>query len=688
MTSLYLWFYYITILHFTFALAHSDNYIIHMNLSAMPKAFLNQHSWYESSLSQNMKLSKPPGYISSIPDLPLKLHTTHSPQFLGLNPYKGAWPTSNFGKDVIVGVIDTGIWPESESFNDKGMTEIPSKWKGQLCQFKNTNNSSLCNKKLIGARYFNKGFLAKYSNLSRTTVNTTRDKFGHGTHVSSTAAGSIVDGASYFGLANGTAMGIASLSRLAISDNVPLYEDGIAIGSFAAMEKGIFVSTSAGNDGPSVRTITNEMPWVTTVDAGTIDRKFHGNITLGNGISLTGIACYHGKFPTTKFPIAFMGMCDNVKELIKVNSKIVVCEVKNGTLDNLLKPAKNLYKAKVVGSVLITYTLQQIDEFMFLSFLPFPTIIINQKNGEIVKDFIKRTSYSSSIAKMSFKITSFDVKPAPSVDYYSSRRPSKSCPYVLKPDITGPGTSILAAWPTNLPVADVVSYNKFNILSGTSMACPHIAGVAALLKGAHGDWSPAAIRSAIMTTSDIFDNTKEHIKDIGTGNKATPLALGAGHVNPNRALDPGLVYDVGVQDYVNLLCALNYTQKHITAITRSSLNDCSKPSLDLNYPSFIAFFNAGNSSKTTQHFHRTVTNVGEGQTTYIANVTPIKSFRISVIPNKLVFKKKNEKISYRLSIEGPRIIQKNKLSFGYLAWKDEKHVVRSPIVVTTPNFNL
>jgi hypothetical protein len=383
-----------------------------------------------------------------------------------------------------------------------------------------------------------------------------------------------------------------------------------------------------------------------------------------------------------------MGMCDNVKELIKVKSKIVVCEVKNGTLDNLLKTAKNLYDAKVVGSVLITYTLQQIDEFMFLSFLPFPTIIINKKNGEIVKDFINRTSYSSSIAKLSFKITSFDAKPAPSVDYYSSRGPSKSCPYVLKPDITGPGTSILAAWPTNLPVADIVSYNKFNVLSGTSMACPHIAGVAALLKGAHGDWSPAAIRSAIMTTSDIFDNTKEHIKDIGTGNKATPLALGAGHVNPNRALDPGLVYDVGVQDYVNLLCALNFTQKNITAITRSSVNDCSKPSLDLNYPSFIAFFNVGNSSKTTQHFHRTVTNVGEGQTTYVANVTPIKSFRISVIPNKLVFKKKNEKISYRLSIEGPRIIQKNKLSFGYLTWKDEKHVVRSPIVVTTPNFNL
>ncbi|PNX90509.1 subtilisin-like protease-like protein, partial [Trifolium pratense] len=270
-----------------------------------------------------------PGYISSIPDLSLKLDTTHSPKFLGLNPYKGAWPASDFGKDVIVGVIDTGVWPESESFNDKGMTKMPSNWKGQLCQFENTNNSSLCNKKLIGARYFNKGFLAKYPNISRTIVNTTRDTSGHGTHTSSIAAGSRVDGASFFGFTNGTAMGIASLSRVAMYkavwgpnedmvvsdiiaaidtaisdgvdvlsmsfsyDNVPLYKDGIAIATFAAMEKGIFVSASAGNDGPSFNTMkSNGIPWETIVAASTLDREFHGNLTLGNGVSVTGFSIY------------------------------------------------------------------------------------------------------------------------------------------------------------------------------------------------------------------------------------------------------------------------------------------------------------------------------------------------------------------------------------------------------------
>jgi hypothetical protein len=188
-----------------------------------------------------------------------------------------------------------------------------------------------------------------------------------------------------------------------------------------------------------------------------------------------------------------------------------------------------------------------------------------------------------------------------------------------------------------------------------------------------------------MTTSDILDNTKEPIKDIGKGNKAaTPFAMGAGHVNPNRALNPGLVYDVGVQDYVNLLCALKYSQRNITTITKSSSNDCSKPSLDLNYPSFIVFFNGGNSSSSTvQEFHRTVTNVGEGQTIYAASITPIKGFHVSVIPNKLVFNKKNEKLSYKLSIEVASMTKLKKVAFGYLTWKDVKHTVRSPIVVTT-----
>lgn len=739
-----------------------------MDLSAMPKPFSNQHSWYLATLSSALDnsqvttnhilnsyisskhiytytnvmngfsaslspleleaLKNSPGYISSIRDLPVKPDTTHSPQFLGLNPFVGAWPETGYGKDVIVGVVDTGVWPESESFKDHGMTHIPSRWKGQ-CENSIQFNSSLCNKKLIGAKFFNKGLLAKHGNITMA-MNSTRDTDGHGTHTSTTAAGSQVDDASYFGYATGTATGMASRARVAIYktlweegayssdiiaaidsaiedgvdvlslsfgiDKTPLYNDPVAIATFAAMEKGIFVSTSAGNEGPFLQTLHNGIPWVTTAAAGTLDREFHGTLTLGNGTTITGLSLYLGNFSEGhQIPIVFMGLCNNLKELVKVRNKIVVCEDLN---EELADQVAKVEKAEVVGAVFISNSSDLYSFFILQN--KFPSIIINPTNGEIVKSYIKgNNNFDAAKASMCFKITVFGTKPAPSVDSYSSRGPSYSCPYVLKPDITAPGTSILAAWPKNVPVINLGSkklFNNFNLLSGTSMSCPHVSGVAALLKGAYPDWSPSAIRSAIMTTSDIVDNTMGLIKDIGDGYEpASPLAMGAGHINPNKALHPGLVYNVEVQDYVNLLCALNFTQNEIATFTRFSSNNCSNPSLDLNYPSFIAFLNANDSSHSsvsktmTQEFERTVTNVGEGPTMYVASVTHIEGFHVSVIPNKLVFREKNEKLRYKLRIEGgPRMKKDKQVDFGHLTWTDVKHVVRSPIVVlTTPPSN-
>jgi len=742
-------FFYITTLDLVSTLAQSENYIIHMDISAMPKAFSTQQTWYLSTLSSAMKNSKPtsnnhkstisskllytytnvingfsanlspeelealktsPGYVSCLRDLPAKRDTTHSPSFLGLNPYVGAWPAAQFGKDVIVGLVDSGIWPESESFRDEGMSGVPSRWKGQ-CE-----STIECNNKLIGARFFNKGLLAKRPNIT-IGLNSTRDTEGHGTHTSSTAAGSIVEGASYFGYASGSATGMASSARVAMYkalweegaytsdiiaaidsaisdgvdvlslsfgfDDIPLYEDPVAIATFAAMQKNIFVSTSAGNEGPFLGLLHNGIPWVITVAAGTLDREFHGTLTLGNGVQITGMSLYHGNFSSKHVPIVFMGLCDNLKELAKVRSKIVVCE-DNGTIIDV--QVDNMYEAKVVAAVFIT---NSSDSSFFLD-NSFASIVISPMNGEIVKAYVKSNN-SSAKASMSFEMTVLGTKPAPSVDSYSSRGPSSSCQFVLKPDITAPGTSILAAWPQNVPVQVFGSqsiFSNFNLLSGTSMACPHVAGVAALLRGAHPEWSVASIRSAIMTTSDMFDNTLGLIKDIGDDNKpASPLASGSGHINPNKALNPGLVYDVGVQDYVNLLCALGYTQKNITVITGTSSNDCSKPSLDLNYPSFIAFFNSSN-SRTTQEFQRTVTNVGEGPAMYAASFTPVEGYEVSVIPELLVFKEKYEKLSYTLRIEGPRKKKEKKVAFGNLIWTDLKYVVRSPIVVTTLRFDI
>ncbi|RXH91680.1 hypothetical protein DVH24_020703 [Malus domestica] len=376
-----------------------------------------------------------------------------------------------------------------------------------------------------------------------------------------------------------------------------------------------------------------------------------------------------------------LGYISSVKDL-PVGKKIVVCQDKNDTLNDQVY---NVRSANVAGGIFIT---NNTDLELFIQ-SSFPAIFLSPKEGEVIKGYIK--SNSQPKASLEFQKTLLGAKPAPSVTSYSSRGPSPSFPWTLKPDIVAPGSLVLAAWPQNISAAVVGKkdlFSNFNLLSGTSMSCPHAAGIAALLKGAHPEWSPAAIRSAMMTTSDILDNTGSPIKDIGYANQpASPLAIGAGHVNPNKALDPGLLYDVNIDDYVNLLCALNYTNKQIQTITKSASNNCSTPSLDLNYPSFIAFFNSNDSNsdvQSTHEFRRTVTNIGKGLSTYVASVTPLKGFVVGVVPKKLEFKEEGEKLSFVLSIKGPRVM-KEAVVFGYLSWVESggQHVVRSPVVVSS-----
>lgn len=759
--SLYkLWISVITILPFTQTLSQPENYIVHMDLSVMPKAFSGQYHWYLSTLasifdvsdssttratsatltasskllysythvingfsasltpSELEVLKNSPGYISSIKDLPVKQDTTHSPKFLGLTPQSLAWKVSNYGEGIIIGLVDSGVSPESQSYNDHGMPEIPKRWTGE-CESGTQFNSSLCNKKLIGARFFNKGLIAMYPNIT-ISVNSTRDTDGHGTHTSSTAAGNYVEGASFFGYAPGTANGVAPRAHVAMYkvffdegasttdiiaaidqaisdgvdvlslsfglDGIPLNEDPIALATFAAVEKNVFVSTSAGNEGPFYETLHNGIPWVLTVAAGTLDREFNAVLTLRNGISITGSSLYLGTTYFYEMPIVFMNRCHKVSELIKIGPKIVVCQGGNDGND-LSDQVENVIKANVTAGVFIT-NFTDTEEFIQIQF---PVVLLNQKDGKTIIDYIKNSDKPQ--ASVEFRKTNLGIKSAPSVTSYSSRGPSTSCPLVMKPDIMTPGSLILASWPQNVAVALNNSqplFSNFNILSGTSMACPHAAGVAALLRKAHPDWSPAAIRSAMMTTADIMDHTMKPINDIGFGNKtqlASPLAMGAGQVNPNKALDPGLIYDVNSNDYVRLLCALKFTEKQIQAITRSSSTNCSNPSTDLNYPSFIAYFNAKDSpsnSTTVREFQRTVTNVGAEMSTYTVNVTPMIGLKVSVIPDKLEFRAKYEKLSYKLIIEGPALLDET-VTFGYLSWVDVggKHIVRSPIVSTS-----
>ncbi|GJN11236.1 hypothetical protein PR202_ga29410 [Eleusine coracana subsp. coracana] len=229
---------------------------------------------------------------------------------------------------------------------------------------------------------------------------------------------------------------------------------------------------------------------------------------------------------------------------------------------------------------------------------------------------------------------------APVVADFSSRGPNPVVPELLKPDVVAPGVNILAAWSGDASLSGQEEFDdgrrvEFNIISGTSMATPHVAGVAALIRKKQPSWTPAMIRSAIMTTAGTLDTTGRDILDNGAtpptsgrrdgGDRvATPLAAETGHVRPeDLALDPGLVYDAGERDYVDFLCTLNYTAEQVRMFMPGfgicTLTLPGGPAR-LTSPSFMVVFVTGTDVWTLM---RTVTAVSEKAETYtVSYVAP------------------------------------------------------------------
>jgi len=372
-----------------------------------------------------------------------------------------------------------------------------------------------------------------------------------------------------------------------------------------------------------------------------------------------------------------------------VSGKIVLCPPSQNS-----RADKGLAVKQAGGVGMINSNIDS-DQGLVPSADLLPSIAVGSAEGDSIRQYILSTQYPT--ATIIFHGTKFGLKPAPVVASFSGRGPNFLSPEILKPDIIAPGLSILAAWtdsvgPTGL--SNDSRKTEFNIISGTSMSCPHISGVAALLKGAHPDWSPAAIRSAIMTTaytSDIVNKSLVPMGDEATGNASTPFDFGAGHVDPQRATDPGLIYDLGVNDYVNFLCNSNYTPASIELVTNMNVScpaEKGHPG-DLNYPSFSAFFNQSQSSNLSTSFSRTLTNVGPTISTYTATVTAPTGVEVTVEPQILKFSNGDEKLSFKLSVSAQPFKFPPEANstiyvtvFGSLAWSDGKHVVRSPIAIT------
>ncbi|KAF6161083.1 hypothetical protein GIB67_007724 [Kingdonia uniflora] len=636
------------------------------------------------------KLAKMEGVVSVFPSRTLQLQTTRSWDFMGFKETVQRVPTVE--SNVIVGVIDSGIWPESDSFTDEGFGPLPHKWKG-IC---NGGENFKCNKKLIGARLYN-----SYKQANATA----RDTIGHGSHTASTAAGNQVNGTSFLGLAEGKVRGAVPSARIAvykacwekgcedsdilaafddaISDGVDIISlslggdsaldysaDAIAIGAFHAMQKNILTSNSAGNNGPFQSTLSSVAPWLLTVAASTTDRRIINKVVLGDGTTLVGNAV--NSFDSkreNKLPLLYgrdtTSTCDEVaaKQCVTgcldeslVQGKIVLCDSK--------LMGKEPLRVKATGVIMVDDDGVSDVSVVF----PLAASMLDMQSAEKVSSYINSTRKPEACILKSEYLVGTD---APVIPSFSSRGPNDITGDILKANISAPGVDILAAWSPVAPPSDVQEDKrsvKYNIISGTSMACPHVTGAAAYIKTFHPDWSPSAIKSALMTTAIPMNSSR---------NPDAEFSYGAGHIDPVKAINPGLVYDIVEDDYIKMLCSINYTSAKITLISGNKGSSCPKgyrgAPKDLNLPSMMS-----NSAQTL--FSRTVTNVGSAKSTYKAIVTSHSKMKITVTPNALSFKAINEKKSFTVNVSSKELNTKGLMS-GSLVWSDGVHIVRSPIVV-------
>lgn len=640
--------------------------------------------------AQAEKMLSVDGVVNIFADEPRSLDTATTPDFLGLTAPGGLWDMGVKGEDVIIGIVDGGVWPESLSFSDRtgsngndskdgklDYQQIPG-WHGK-CVPGEAFNASHCNQKLIGARYYNAGFggNAAIDANYPWEFNSPRDFGGHGTHTSSTAGGNadvpMTGEQAFFGSANGIAPraristyktcwqtptggscypsdSIAAIDQ-AVADGVDVinysisgsrtnFLDGVEVAFLFAADAGVFVAASAGNSG-STSTVAHPGPWLTTVAASTHDRNYDAMLTLGNGVDYTGASTNTtGAGPADlvySADVVLAGADLNEGRLCYpgtldpalVTGKIVLCD-----RGNIARVDKSLavFMAGGVGSILANpnpgMTLNADSHSV-------PTVHVDNVSGDAIRDYATAGGTPTAEILPSY----FSPVPAPAIAGFSSRGPLLAGGGdLLKPDLSAPGVDILAAVaPPGNGGQDFASYQ------GTSMSSPHVAGLGALLTEMHPDWSPMMIKSALMTTG----------YDLISG--ADPFAQGAGHVDPNKAGDPGLVFDHGFGDWLDFL------------IFGGSVTD-------LNTASISSGALLGSRSVT-----RTLTSVGDASETYEFSAS-VPGIDVSASPSSFtVAPGASQQVELTLTVAGATL---NTYTSGFAYWTgDNGHVVRIPVVV-------
>jgi subtilisin family serine protease len=648
------------------------------------------YNGFAAKLTENQAavLAKQADVLAVSEDELVHVDTATTPSFLGLDAEGGLWeqlggPTGDrksagAGENIVIGIVDSGIWAESGSFSDRDssgkLVYAPlntSKWHGKKCGEGEAWDTDLCNKKLVGARHFNAswGGDAAVEAERPWEFQSPRDYNGHGTHTASTSGGNYAvpttGRASLFGTINGiaprariaaykalwstedgsTASGftgdlVAAIDQ-AVADGVDVinysisgsqtdFANPVMISFLFAADAGVFVSASAGNSGPATSTVAHPGPWVTTVAAGTHNRSGVGSVTLGNGETYEGASLTPGVGPVPIVNASASGLpgadpnllrqcfsagaADGAPQLdpAKVAGKIVVCERGGAPPANArVDKSAAVDEAGGVGVVIWNVSASSLNADLH----QIPTVHVDHVAGPQIRDYAATSGATATIAEAEVTTDA----PAPFTAAFSSRGPLRAGGGdLLKPDVIAPGVDVLAA------VAPPGNGGQdFNIYSGTSMSAPHVAGLAALMKHKHPTWSPMAIKSALMTSAgDVLDGANT--------NQLVIFRQGAGHVRPNSAVNPGLVFDSGFNDWVAMLCgSTNAVSPSFCASLEAQ--GYSFDVSDMNVASVAIGDLAG-----VQTVTRRVTNVGGNIATYTPSVSGLSGITVTFDPAALL----------------------------------------------------
>jgi len=637
--------------------------------------------------------------------------TNSTPDYLELTGAGGVWDMYGKGEDVIVGILDTGITPEHPSFSDQtdfsnatgnsGKRSLaygppPSGWHGDCISGEQWSQDD-CNNKIIGARWYVSGFSAHgASGIQPSEMYSARDTDGHGSHTAGTAAGN--EGP--INSINGEAVsGVAPRARIAVykvcwiggcagADSAAAIDqavaDGVDVINFSiggastvfagpddiaflfAANAGVFVATSNGNAGPGAQTTGTPagVPWITAVGATQDDEVFALSLDITAPGSIA--ASYTGLEGSGDIRFSDTGaISGNIVSAMPHNgcSPLSNGGDISGNVALIIRGAcsfsdKYNNAAAAGATAIVVYNdgadPTRIDPIiMSAPGVSIPGMMISHPDGALIDATAATTGIidPASLVQRDNRIASF-----------SSRGPNGGAPDVIKPDVAAPGVSIIAAG------AGADSYIR---ISGTSMASPHVAGAFALLKEAHPDWSAAMAKSALMTSG------RQNLKKTFGENAADPFDIGAGHIVPADAFEPGLVYDAGLFDYLAFTCDNNV--QLISDGSCAFLQGLGFPTdgSDLNLASIAIADFVG-----TQTVKRKVTSVTDGTTHFSASVDAPAGVDVVVTPNAFSLAKGDSQ-TVNITFTANAGVTANEWTFGSMTWNNDAgaSAARSPIAI-------